>query len=378
MSDRLSDVYSLPPPGVGGGIFLCAFRMQRKILLLLGLLVNAGCFSAPIYTGPKSSHFDGEYFFNRISADKSAWDMLQITAGFLFRAEEWPDWIEHHPRQVSAQRVQGKAISVTFINHATVLIQVDGINILTDPIYSLRASPVQWAGPKRVRQPGVRFEALPPIDVVLISHNHYDHLDIDTLKRLQTHNPQGNSPLILAGLGNGQLFQEHGLMHFRDLDWGQRVSVRNVEFIFSEGQHRSGRGLSDQMKTLWGGFVIRTGQGDIYFAGDTGYGPHFRQAREQYGAFVLSLLPIGAYEPRWFMKPLHLNPREAVQAHIDLGSQQSLGIHFGTFQLSYEGVERPIHDLKQALHELDIPAAEFWALEFGETRVIEKPSFDRP
>ena len=342
------------------------------------MLVAAGCFSAPVYTGPKSSHFDGKYFFNRIPDDKSAWDMLQITAGLLFTAEEWPEWIENQPRPAPIERVQSGAISVTFINHATVLIQVDGINILTDPIYSLRASPLQWAGPKRVRPPGIRFEDLPPIDVILISHNHYDHLDIDTLKKLHTHNPQGNSPLILAGLGNGQLFQEHGLTHFRDLDWGQRVSVQNVEFIFSEGQHRSGRGLADQMKTLWGGFVIRTSQGAIYFAGDTGYGPHFRHAREQYGAFVLSLLPIGAYEPRWFMKPIHLNPREAVRAHLDLASQQSLGIHFGTFQLTYEGMDQPIHDLKQALHELDVPQSEFWSLEFGEARLIQNGESGRP
>lgn len=296
--------------------------------------------------------------------------MLQLTAGFLFTAEEWPDRIDNQPRRVPNERVQGETISVTFINHATVLIQVAGVNILTDPIYSERASPLQWAGPKRVRRPGVRFEDLPPIDVILISHNHYDHLDIDTLQRLQSRNPQGNGPLILAGLGNGQLFQENGLSHYRDLDWGQRVTVRDVEFIFSEGQHRSGRGLSDQMKTLWGGFIIRTSQGNIYFAGDTGYGPHFRDAREQYGSFILSLLPIGAYEPRWFMTPVHLNPGEAVRAHVDLASQQSLGIHFGTFQLTYERIEQPIHDLKQALEELDIPESQFWALEFGETRVI--------
>ena len=353
-----------------------AYLMSQTFVLSLGLFLLSGCFSAPVYTGPQSAHFNGEYFFNRVSADKSAWDMVSVSAGLLFTAEEWPERIENQPQRVPQERVQDESISVTFINHATVLIQVAGVNILTDPIYSSRASPVQWAGPKRVRRPGVRLEDLPLIDVILISHNHYDHLDLDTLQRLQKRNlkerdSSGSSgPLILAGLGNGTLFQEQGLKNHHDLDWGEQVTYHNVEFIFSEGQHRSGRGLTDQMKTLWGGFVIRTRQGNIYFAGDTGYGPQFREAREQYGSFALSLLPIGAYEPRWFMKPLHMNPREAVQAHIDLGSQQSVGIHWGTFQLTYESVDQPLHDLEQAVQELQIPHDRFWAMEFGETRVI--------
>ena len=350
--------------------------MLQTYLLSLGLFVLSGCFSAPVYTGPKSPHFNGTHFFNRVSADKSTWDMVRVSAGLLFTAEEWPEWIEHQPRRIPEARVQDKTISVTFINHASVLIQVAGVNILTDPIYSLRASPVQWAGPKRVRRPGVRLEDLPPIDVILISHNHYDHLDLDTLHTLQERHlkepgssgPSG--PLILAGLGNAQLLQEHGLQYFQELDWGQRVSLHDVEFIFSEGQHRSGRGFSDQMKTLWGSFVIRTSQGNIYFAGDTGYGPHFSEAREQHGSFTLSLLPIGAYEPRWFMQNIHMNPRDAVQAHIDLGSQQSVGIHFGTFQLTYENVDQPLHDLARALQELQVPNDQFWAMQFGETRVV--------
>ena len=346
-------------------------------LLSLCLLLLSGCFSAPVYTGPQSSHFDGDNFFNRFSSDKSAWDMARVSSGLLFTAEPWPDWIDGQQKRVPQERIQDKSISVTFINHATVLIQVDGLNILTDPIYSLRASPVRWAGPKRVRSPGVRLKDLPHIDVILISHNHYDHLDLDTLQKLQerqlkdSDSSETSGPMILAGLGNAQLFEENDLQNYRELDWNQRVSIHNVEFIFSEGQHRSGRGLRDQMKTLWGGFVIRTRRGNIYFAGDTGYGPQFREARAQYGSFTLSLLPIGAYEPRWFMQPLHMNPREAVQAHIDLGSQQSIGIHWGTFQLTYESVEQPIQDLEQAVTELQIPPDQFWTMEFGETRVID-------
>ena len=256
------------------------------------------------------------------------------------------------------------------MNHATVLIQVDELNILTDPVYSLRASPFQWAGPRRIRSPGVRLEDLPPIDVILISHNHYDHLDLDTLQKLQALNPQDDGPLILAGLGNGQLFVQHGLKHYRDMDWGERITHKTVEFIFTQAQHRSGRGIADQMKTLCGSFVIQTSHGNIYFAGDTGYGPHFKEAREEYGSFALSLLPIGAYEPRWMMSDIHLNPREAVQAHVDLDSQQSLGIHFGTFQLTYEGVDQPRLDLAKARQDLQVPDDQFWALQFGETREL--------
>ena len=348
--------------------------MHRKILssLVLAVLCGwSGCLSAPVYTGPPSPHFDGTHFLNRSPADKTAWDLVRVSFGFLYQAEKWPDWIEEPPQQIARLRIpHGNAISVTFVNHSTVLIQVDELNILTDPIYALRASPFQWAGPKRIRAPGVRLEDLPPIDVILISHNHYDHLDIDTLQKIQALNSQDGGPLILAGLGNGQLFAENGLNHYRDMDWGERLTHKTVKFIFTQAQHRSGRGIADQMKTLWGSFVIQTSHGNIYFGGDTGYGPHFKEARKAYGSFALSLLPIGAYEPRWMMGDIHLNPREAVQAHLDLGSQQSVGIHFGTFQLTYEGVDQPRLDLAKARQDLHVPDDQFWTLQFGETREI--------
>ncbi len=200
-----------------------------------------------------------------------------------------------------------QGLSVTFINHATFLIQVDGINILTDPIYSERASPFQWIGPRRVHAPGVPLEDLPPIDLVLISHNHYDHLDEATLLQLAAN--QERPPLILSGLGNGLLFDRLGLTEHQDMDWQDTVDVGGVEVVFTECRHRSGRGLADQMKTLWGSFVLKTSVGNIYFAGDTGYGPHLKEAGDQFGPFRLALLPIGAYEPRWFMRTCTWTPR---------------------------------------------------------------------
>jgi L-ascorbate metabolism protein UlaG (beta-lactamase superfamily) len=210
------------------------------------------------------------------------------------------------------------------------------------------------------------MEDLPPIDVVLISHNHYDHLDEETLVDLA--NRQEEPPLILAGLGNGALFSRLGLARHQDMDWSQSLSIGDLEIVFTECRHMSGRGIGDQGRTLWGAFVVRSSAGAIYFAGDSGYGPHYRETGQRYGPISLSLLPIGAYEPRWFMADGHLNPSEAVQAHLDLGSRQSVGIHFGTFQLTYEGIDQPVIDLEKALEQAGVSPERFQVLAPGETR----------
>jgi L-ascorbate metabolism protein UlaG (beta-lactamase superfamily) len=225
-------------------------------------------------------------------------------------------------------------------------------------------SPVTFAGPKRVRDPGIPIEALPEIDLILVSHNHYDHLDTASLKKLRQQ--QEKEPVIVSGLGNAKLLRKQGYTNALELDWGEHTQVGPATVHFVECQHRSGRGAFDQMKTLWGSFVVETPEGAIYFAGDTGYSPHFKAQGEQYGPFALSLLPIGAYEPRWFMKDIHLNPEEAVQAHLDLNSQQSLGIHFGVFQLTWEAIDSPITDLEAALDAQRLPRETFWVLEPGE------------
>jgi L-ascorbate metabolism protein UlaG (beta-lactamase superfamily) len=258
-----------------------------------------------------------------------------------------------------------EGIRATYINHATVLVQVAGLNILTDPVWSKRVSPVTFAGPKRVRDPGIPIEALPEIDLILVSHNHYDHLDTASLKKLRQQ--QEKEPVIVSGLGNAKLLRKQGYTNALELDWGEHTQVGAATVHFVECQHRSGRGAFDQMKTLWGSFVAETPEGAIYFAGDTGYSPHFKAQGEQYGPFALSLLPIGAYEPRWFMKDIHLNPEEAVQAHLDLNSQQSLGIHFGVFQLTWEEIDSPIIDLEAALNAQGLPRETFWVLEPGES-----------
>jgi L-ascorbate metabolism protein UlaG (beta-lactamase superfamily) len=340
------------------------------LLFILSTLL-ASCVAGPIYEGGKLDNFNGSVFVNRDPLDQDPLDMLSLGWGSLTKAKQWPTWIEHDVGERPPTRVN-EGIRVTYINHATTLIQVDGLNILTDPIYSDRASPFSFAGPKRVRAPGIKMEDLPPIDVILISHNHYDHLDTATLTQLASQ--QDSDPLVLAGLGVGQLLSEIGMNRHIDMQWGQVEALGGLEFAVVECRHRSGRGIADQMKTLWGSFVIKSPSGAIYFAGDTGYGPHLKEHGDQYGPFELSILPIGAYEPRWFMAAVHLNPEEAVQAHIDLKSKQSLSIHFGVFQLTFEAIDEPEYDLGIALKENAIDDSAFWTLEPGEARALTPAS----
>ncbi|MCG8669509.1 MAG: MBL fold metallo-hydrolase [Pseudomonadales bacterium] len=330
-----------------------------------------GCVSAPVYQGPKSDHFNGRVFVNTIPSDKTPWDIFKLGFFSLFEQAPWPEWIESTQSPVPHERVYGDKVSVTFINHSTVLVQLDGVNILADPVFSDRVSPFNFAGPKRVRKPGVALEDLPPIDLIIISHNHYDHLDIQTLKNIVARQPQDQAPLIVAGLGNGGYFELEKMPNYKDLDWNQSVTLKGIEVIFTEARHRSGRGISDQMRTLWGSFLLKTSHGEIYFAGDTGYGPHFKDLSKQFGDIELAFLPIGAYQPRWFMEAVHLNPKQAVLAHQDIASQQTIGIHYGTFQLTYESIDQPKIDLSAALEAHSVDPKEFITLGFGETREFD-------
>lgn len=265
---------------------------------------------------------------------------------------KWPKWVTINPKHVPDTQLKHNHHIVQFINHATVLIKLGDLTILTDPMFSKRCSPFWFMGPKRVHHPGVLCENLPKIDVVLISHNHYDHLDIPSLKKLQ----EKDNPLIVTGLGLAQFFKTHQLDNIQLLDWWQSLSLKSNQITFVPAQHFSSRGLFDKNKALWGGFVVENKKLNkrLYFAGDTGYGRFVEHIQKAYpDGFDLALIPIGAYLPQDIMQPVHINPTEAFNIHQHLNSKKSIGIHWGTFQLTNEARNDPVKQIerlkKQAL-----------------------------
>ncbi|MBI1202415.1 MAG: MBL fold metallo-hydrolase [Rhodopseudomonas sp.] len=275
------------------------------------------------------------------------------------RPSPWPRTVDEFVGPKPVERVTDDRIRVTLIGHATVLLQVAGLNILTDPIWSQRASPVSWLGPRRIRPPAIRFDDLPPIDVVLLSHSHYDHLDRPTLKALY----RCHAPLIVTGLEVGAVVPAKPVV---ELDWWQSHRLGDgVTATYVPAQHFSARGLFDRNKRLWGGFVVETPAGAIYFAGDTGDGPHIAAINRRFGPMTLSLLPIGAYLPRWFMAPVHMSPGEAVAASATLQSKVSLPIHFGTIRLADDAFDEPLRGLDEALNARQGDGLDFRVPDFG-------------
>ncbi|PWG62034.1 MBL fold metallo-hydrolase [Spiribacter halobius] len=333
-----------------------------RLLLVLVTLGLAGC--ASYYQGPPSDHFDGRRFHNpepRIERPPFAFLRWLLTRD----PGAWPEHVPLAQADRPPRRVEGGMLRVSFVNHATLLLQTRGLNILTDPVWSERASPVSWAGPRRVQPPGIAFDDLPPIDVVLVSHNHYDHLDLATLARLQAR----DAPRVLVPLGNDAILARHDPPIAADaLDWGDRVALsRSVAVTAAPMRHWSARGPFDRNAALWAAFAISTPEGTIYFVGDSGYdAAMFREARQAFAPIRLALLPIGAYEPRWFMRPVHMTPAEAVQAHRDLAAPRSLGIHQGTFRLADEAYDAPRQALARARQAAGVPAACFPAPANGE------------
>ncbi|HEV3260735.1 MAG TPA: MBL fold metallo-hydrolase [Gemmataceae bacterium] len=311
----------------------------------------------------QSDHFDGRRFFNPEAATRTRlWQMLRWLA--TRRKQRWPKWVEDEPASGPPDAVGAGELALTFVNHSTFLIQTDVLNVLTDPVWSERVSPLRWAGPRRVRAPGVAFEKLPPIQLVLVSHSHYDHMDLATLRRLE----RRFRPLFLTGLGNGRLLSSRGLGRVEELDWWHSFRTESgVEVTMTPARHFSRRGLLDTNRSLWGGFLLRDAGRKVYFAGDSGYGPHFAEVGRRFGGVDVALLPIGAYEPRWFMRPHHVNPEEAVRVHLDLRSRQSVAMHFGTFQLTDEPIDEPVRALGDALARHCVPERDFRVPRFGET-----------
>jgi len=294
----------------------------------------------------------------------SARDVMKwMTRG---KRAKWPRHVPNRTFVPPPHRVSGDRLAVTWVGHATALIQTAGLNILTDPFFSKRASPSQLIGPARVRQPGIALQDLPPIDLILLSHSHYDHLDRPTLRKLS----RKHQPVLVTPLNN-----KHHAPWFEttELDWHESFAFKDVKLTALPALHWAKRTTSDTNKSLWGAFMIETAGGNIYFGADTGFGAGdtFREVNRLFGAPRLALLPIGAYEPRWFMAPQHMNPQEAVMAHQLLGAKQSLAIHHSTIQLTDEAIDAPSLALAEALRAAQLPAQQFLVPEVGETVWIE-------
>jgi L-ascorbate metabolism protein UlaG (beta-lactamase superfamily) len=368
--------------------------------------------AAPRYKGAISDHFDGKQFFNPSGQnskglsdvakwqtqkrEKTPWSLVQ---DFEFGEKPLDDFgfrtsdFDGVPKS-DIPNPKSCDLRVTFVGHSTVLLQFDGWNILTDPVWYERCSPFQWAGPKRVQPAGIRFEDLPTIHLILQSHNHWDHLDMGNLKKIY----QKFKPQIVTSLGISQFLNQHDIEKSVDLDWYDTFLVKkpkNTEGVFDVGlgmsdvgglpksdarfseltvtclpaQHFSGRGIPDRNATLWSSFMVSSPTvGNIYFAGDSGYAPFFKEIGEQFGSIRLALIPIGAFKPQWFMSPIHCSPSEAVEIHVDLKAEKSLAIHHGTFPLADDGQIEPVDLLKEALLLRGIAEDDFFVLKEGKFR----------
>jgi L-ascorbate metabolism protein UlaG (beta-lactamase superfamily) len=323
---------------------------------------------------PISDHFDGEVFCNpeptiRRTDGKKFGLMTIIRARMKRDPAVWAQWPAHVENKVYPKPsgpVPAGAVDVTFIGHSSFLLRVAGQNILTDPVFSKRCSPVSFAGPARVRAPGLTIEELPEISLLLLSHNHYDHCDVPSLRKLAKRFPKMR---VATGLGNAAFLAGKGIANAVELDWWETVEMNGVKITATPARHFSARTLNDRNKTLWTGMMIEPAAGPkIYFAGDTGYTKFFTEIAQRLGPPDLALLPIGAYEPRWFMGPVHMNPEDAVKAFMDLSAKRAVGMHFGTFQLTAEAIDAPEADLVAAKAAAGLAAGDFVTLDVGETR----------
>ena len=314
------------------------------------------------YSGPATAHFDGTRFFNpgQPDTDRSPLDLLRWRFG-----PAGPKWATSVPVQQVKPDSRVDTLRITMVGHATLLIQAAGVNLLTDPIWSERASPVSFAGPERVTVPGVAMADLPPIDAVLISHNHYDHLDTETLRQLHAR----YAPLIVMPLGNDRIVRR-AVPGARIVvgDWHERIGIADgVTATLTRANHWSARGLRDRRMALWAGMFLGTPAGSVWFAGDTAYGDGriFRDIRARHGSPDVALIPIGAYAPRWFMAAQHADPAEAIQIMRDVGARHALGVHWGTFRLTDEPRDEPAARLCAGLAAAGEPPTRFVAAEPG-------------
>ena len=329
------------------------------VFFILTASIVGMAISAPGYSGPSSDHFDGKQFINYDNVTAQGFSKV---LKWMISRESGP-WKKITQPPTTKPNTREDNLTVYFVNHSTFLVQWKGINFLTDPIWSERTSPFSFAGPARMRPPGIAFDDLPPIHLVLISHNHYDHMDLPTLQKLV----ERDDPAIILPLGVDLYLSGKDLNKSHALDWWQSKKYDSLDIVLVPAQHFSGRGMLDRDRTLWGGFMITDSIQTLYFAGDTGYNEKmFDDIATRHPRIDLALLPIGAYKPQWFMSPIHISPAEAVIIHKQLNIRKSVAMHYGTFPLADDGQEDPANDLLNALDKSGVSRDDFLLLKEGD------------
>lgn len=343
-------------------------NINNKLFSCFLLLILYSCSSTNPYFNPDKTHHTKSGFKNPSDS------FVSHGFGGLLKwySSRWMNEEDNDPEHFNYEANTNDGIelqnftgswSVTWVGHATSLIQWEGLNVLTDPIWSDRCSPVSWIGPKRYTKPGIDLDNLPKIDIVVISHNHYDHMDLDTLFELE----KRYSPTFFVGLGNKKFLIKSGLTKVVEMDWWDEVLIQGKRIIFTPTQHFSARGIFDRDETLWGSFAFIGNKTKIYFAGDTGYFDGFKEIGEKFEGFDLAILPIGAYNPRWFMEPVHVDPSQSVQAFIDLNANYMMPMHYKTFVLSDEALDDPLNSTIQNFADKGISIKRLLSLNIGES-----------
>ena len=342
--------------------------LTRFAAALIVVIAITGC---SYYTGERTEHYNGSQFYNPEPMRETSF-MGFLKWQFTREQAKWPDELPTRQPGKPVARVTGDELVITMVGHATVLIQTAGLNILTDPIWSERASPLSVFGPVRRKPPGIAYADLPKIDVIVISHNHFDHMDLPTLKVLW----ERDQPKIIVPLGNDTILMDNiAGIEAVAVDWGQSVEVGpEVRVIATPVQHWSRRGAFDQNKALWAGYLIDAPGGNIFFSGDTGLGTGWwvdevkTLARQP---IRMALLPIGAFLPRWFMAPVHIDARQAVDIFRKLEAHAALGIHWGTFPMADDGPTQALAELQAARASIGIAPDVFRTLEPGASWVVK-------
>ena len=368
----------MPKPGKTGGHALLALLLSTSSFACIAVSEPHPLPESTVWLGPAPRTENGRFVNpvgellgggNRVRIP-FLWGRIKTTLrprpGAHGTTDSATSYFRRSLQGVATQGVYGQgAPTVTWIGHATLLVEMDGVRFLTDPIWSKRASPLSWLGPARRVEPGISFDDLPQIDFVLISHNHFDHLDLPTLERIAERNPKAT---FYVPLGNAELLFERGITRVVELDWTQQATVQGVEIHCLPAQHWSKRGLTDTYATLWSSWAVIGKNRRFFFAGDTGYFAGFKEIGDALGPFDLAAVPIGAYEPTEMMHLSHMNPEEAVMAAVDVGARTAVAVHFGTFDLADEPLDEPPARFIEAATGSGSTPLEAWVLSIGEIR----------